>query len=233
MQKAITVALVDDHTVVRQGIRAFLALEPDLAVVAEAGSGEGAASIASQYRPDVMLLDLMLPDMTGIEATRHIKQVSPNTQIVILTSLPNDKHIIPAIQAGALSYMLKDIRAEELVNVIRKAAQGEAMLNSLLAARVVQEACKPASDSLLSERENEVLLLIAQGLPNAIIAERLVISERTVKSHVSSMLNKLGMSDRTQLAVYAWQQGLVSPSTQSASFRPTTFNGQSATTFYK
>lgn len=232
MQKAITVALVDDHTVVRQGIRAFLALEPDLAVVAEAGSGEGAARIASQYRPDVMLLDLMLPDMTGIQATTHIKQVSPNTQIVILTSLLNDKHIIPAIQAGALSYVLKDIRAEELANVIRKAAQGEAMLNPLLAARVVQEVCKPASDNLLSERENEVLLLVAQGLSNASIAARLVISERTVKSHVSSMLSKLDMTDRTQLAVYAWQQGLISPSAQNASIHSSAFNGRSTTTFY-
>jgi NarL family two-component system response regulator LiaR len=217
MQKAILVALADDHTVVRQGIRAFLALEPGLVVVAEANSGEGAVRIASEYHPDVMLLDLVMPEMNGIEATKHIKQVSAHTQIIILTSYPDDEHIIPAIQAGALSYVLKDINAEELVNVICKAAKGEAVLHPRLVARITQEVRTPGSDCLsqLSIREHEVLLLIAQGYANAGIAEHLTISERTVKSHVSSILSKLHMTDRTQLAVYAWQRGLISPFSQT------------------
>ena len=212
MQKVVSVALVDDHTIVRQGIRAFLTLEAGLVVVAEGGSGSDAVKIASEHHPDVMLLDLMMPGMNGIEATRLVKQISAHTQIIILTSYLNDEHIVPALQAGALSYVLKDINAEALVDTIYKAAKGEAMLNSRLATRVVQEVHKPGTDNLsqLSEREQEVLLLIAQGHSNASIAQRLIISERTVKSHVSSILSKLCMTDRTQLAVYAWQQGLIS-----------------------
>jgi NarL family two-component system response regulator LiaR len=234
MQKAISVALVDDHTIVRQGIRAFLALEPGLVVVAEAGSGEGAVKIASEHHPDVMLLDLVMPGMNGIEATRQIKQVSAHTQIIILTSYPNDEHIVPALQVGALSYILKDVNATELVDMIYKAAKGEAMLNPRLAARVVQEVRKPGSDSLsqLSEREHEVLLLIAQGHSNASIAERLIISERTVKSHVSSILGKLGMTDRTQLAVYTWQRGLISRFTQTDFTHLSAFDDQSTATLY-
>lgn len=212
MQKAISVALVDDHMVVRRGIRTFLELEPGLVVVAEADSGESAVRVAAQYRPDVMLLDLAMPGMDGIEATEQIKQVSTNTQIIILTSYYNDDLVLPVLRAGALSYVLKDISAEELVNVVRKAAKGEAILNPRVATRVVHEVRKPSPDnlSLLSEREYEVLLLIANGCSNAGIAERLIISERTAKSHVSNILTKLNMTDRTQLAIYVWQRGLIS-----------------------
>jgi DNA-binding NarL/FixJ family response regulator len=220
MSKAISVALVDDHPMVRQGIRTFLALEPGIAVVAEADSGEAAVRIASEFHPDVMLLDLMMPGMNGIEATQQIKQVSPQTQIIIITSLHDDEQIVPALRAGALSYVLKECTGQELVTVIQKAAIGEAMLHPRIAARVVQEVqdVQEAGSgviSQLSEREHEVLLLVAQGYSNALIAQRLVISERTVKSHVSSILSKLHMTDRTQLAVFAWRRGLLSRFTQT------------------
>jgi NarL family two-component system response regulator LiaR len=234
MQKTVSVALVDDHTIVRQGMRAFLMLEPGLVIVAEGNSGESAINIASKHHPNVMLLDLMMPGINGIEATRQVKQVSPQTQIVILTSYLNDEHIVPALQAGALSYLLKDIDPDSFIDAIYKAARGESMLNPRLAARVVQEVSKPKSDSLsqLSEREYEVLLLIAHGHSNAHIAERLIISERTVKSHVSSILSKLGMTDRTQLAVYAWQRGLISRFAHKDLLHLAPFNHESMPTFY-
>lgn len=209
MQKVISVALVDDHTIVRRGIRVFLDLEPELHVVAEADSGKAAIKIAAEYHPDVMLLDLIMPGINGVEATKQVKQVSPDTQVVILTSYPDKEHVLPALRAGALSYVLKDVDVEGLVDVVRKAARGQALLNSQITTHVVREI---GSDSLshLSEREHEVLLHIAHGYSNATIAQRLVISERTVKSHVSSILSKLNMTDRTQLAVFAWQRGLIS-----------------------
>jgi NarL family two-component system response regulator LiaR len=212
MQNTISVALVDDHTIVRRGIRVFLDLEPEFHVVAEADTGEGAIKIAAEYLPNVMLIDLIMPGMNGVEATSQVKKVSPNTQVIILTSYPDKEHVLPALRAGALSYILKDVDVEGLVDVIRKAARGEALLNSQITAHVVQEVREAGTDSLsyLSERENEVLLLIAHGYSNACIAQRLVISDRTVKSHVSSILSKLNMSDRTQLAVFAWQRGLIS-----------------------
>lgn len=217
MSKDISVALVDDHPMVRQGIRTFLSLEPGIVVVAEADSGEAAVRIASEIHPDVMLLDLMMPGMNGIEATQQIKQVSAQTQVIIITSLHDDELIVPALRAGALSYVLKECTGQELITVIQKAAMGEVMLHPRIAARVVQEVHETGSDVLsqLSEREREVLLLIAQGYSNAHIAQRLIISERTVKSHVSSILSKLHMTDRTQLAVFAWRRGLLSRFTQA------------------
>ncbi len=212
MQKLISVALVDDHTIVRRGIRVFLDLEPELCVVAEADSGEAAIKIALEYHPDVMLLDLIMPGINGVEATRQVKEVSPDTQVIILTSYPDKDHVLPALRAGALSYVLKDVDVEGLVDVVKKAARGEALLNSQITTHVVHEVRDLGSDSLsyLSEREYEVLLLVAHGYSNANIAQRLIISERTVKSHVSSILSKLNMTDRTQLAVFAWQRGLIS-----------------------
>lgn len=209
MQKVISVALVDDHTIVRRGIRVFLDLEPEIHVVAEANSGEAAIKLATEYHPDVMLLDLIMPGINGVEATKQVKQASPDTQVIILTSYPDKEHVLPALRAGALSYVLKDVDVEGLVDVVRKAARGQALLNSQITTHVVREI---GSDSLshLSEREHEVLLLIAHGYSNANIAQRLVISDRTVKSHVSSILSKLNMTDRTQLAVFAWQRGLIS-----------------------
>jgi two-component system, NarL family, response regulator LiaR len=213
MQGIISVVLVDDHTIVRRGIRVFLDLESDIRVIAEAGSGEAAVKIAAEYHPNVMLLDLIMPGgINGVEATRQVKQVSPHTQIVILTSYADNDHVLPALRAGALSYVFKDVDVEGLVDVVRKAVRGEALLNSRITAHLVQEVRDLGTDGLsyLSEREHEVLLLVAHGYSNANIAQRLIISERTVKSHVSNILSKLNMADRTQLAVFAWQRGIIS-----------------------
>ncbi len=214
MSDPITLILVDDHDLVRQGVRAFLQTQPDIALVGEADSGETAVSLAAQYAPDVMLMDLIMPKMDGIEATRRVKKASPRTQIIMLTSFHEDKHIFPAIRAGAISYLLKDIGPGELADAIRKAAQGEAVLHPRIAARVVQEIHSPNRDSIngfteLSDRELEVLRHIAAGLPNKEIAAKLTISEKTVKSHVSNILGKLHLADRTQAAVYAWREGIV------------------------
>jgi NarL family two-component system response regulator LiaR len=215
MDRAITVLLVDDHQVVRQGVRAFLDTQPDFSVVGEAESGDQALILADEYVPDVILMDLVLPgDIDGVEATRQVKRHSPRTQVVVLTSYHEDEFIFPAIRAGALSYVLKDIGPEELAEVIRKAAQGEAVLHPRVAARLIQEIqgrrdlnTNPFTE--LSDREMEVLRLIASGASNAEIAEKLVISEKTVKGHVSNILSKLHLVDRTQAAVYAWREGIV------------------------
>ena len=214
MSEAITVLLVDDHQLVRQGVRAFLDTQPDIAVVGEADSGQAAVTLAEQYAPDVILMDLMMPGMDGVEATRRVKQISPRTQIIVLTSYHQDEHIFPAIRAGALSYVLKDVGPVELANAVRKAAAGEAVLHPRVAARVVQELHGTRSEGVnpfteLSEREMETLHLIADGLNNSEIAERLTISDKTVKSHVSNILSKLHLADRTQAAVYAWREGVV------------------------
>ncbi len=210
----ITVLIVDDHAVVRQGVRAFLDAQPDIHVVAEAESGEEAVRLTEEWVPDVVLMDLVMPGMDGVEATRHIRRVSPHTRVVILTSFHEDEHIFPAIKAGALSYLLKEIKAEGLAEAVRRAARGEATLHPRVAARVVEELhgrsgrmVNPFTD--LSQRELEVLRLIAQGLDNATIAQRLNISQKTVKTHVSNILSKLHLADRTQAAVYAWREGVV------------------------
>jgi two-component system, NarL family, response regulator LiaR len=210
----ITLLIVDDHAVVRQGVRTFLETQPDVEVVGDVGSGEEAIAAAERLAPDVALMDLVMPGMDGVEATRRLKQVSPRTQVIVLTSYHQDEHIFPAIRAGALSYLLKDVSPQELVDAVRKAAHGEAMLHPRVAARVVEEMRGASRDAInpfvqLSEREFEVLKLIADGASNPEIAERLVISEKTVKSHVSNILSKLHVADRTQAAVYAWREGVV------------------------
>jgi NarL family two-component system response regulator LiaR len=215
MDGMITILLVDDHQVVRQGVRAFLDTQPDFTVVGEAESGEQALQLADENVPDVILMDLVLPgEIDGVEATRQIKKHSPRTQVVVLTSYHDDEFIFPAIKAGALSYVLKDIGPEELASVIRKASQGEAVLHPRVASRLIQEIQGREDFSInpyneLSEREMEVLRLIAAGSSNAAIAEQLVISEKTVKGHVSNILSKLHLVDRTQAAVYAWREGIV------------------------
>jgi two-component system, NarL family, response regulator LiaR len=214
MAETISVLLVDDHAVVRQGVRAFLVTQPDLNVVGEAGSGEEAIRLAEQYVPDVILMDLIMPNMDGVEATRRVKRVSPRSQIVVLTSYHEDEHIFPALKAGALSYILKDVSADELAEAVRKAAAGEAVLHPRVAARVIRELQGRREEALnpfteLSERELEVLKLIADGKSNAEMAEMLVLSEKTIKGHVSNILSKLQLADRTQAAVYAWRQGVV------------------------
>ncbi len=214
MSEPITVLLVDDHAMVRQGVRAFLETQPDITVVAEAESGREAVRLATEYAPDVALMDLIMPGMDGVEATRRLTASSPRTSVVMLTSYHDDEHVFPAIRAGALSYVLKEIGPDELADAVRKAATGEAVLHPRVAARVVRElhgARRDAPNAFhdLSDRELEVLRLIADGCNNAEIAQRLYLSEKTVKSHVSNILGKLHLADRTQAAVYAWREGVV------------------------
>jgi NarL family two-component system response regulator LiaR len=214
MSEKITVLLVDDHKVVRQGLHAFWQAQADIEVVGEADSGETAVTLAVEHAPDVVLMDLVMPGMDGVTATRQVKAQSPRTQIIMLTSYHQDEHIFPAIRAGALSYLLKDIEPAALADAVRQAAQGEAVLHPRVAARVVQELHGSREESVnvfteLSDREMEVLRLIADGANNSSIAEQLVISEKTVKSHVSNILSKLHLADRTQAAVLAWREGVV------------------------
>ncbi len=210
----ITLLITDDHVLVRQGIRTFLELQPDVTVLGEADSGEAAVRMAAELVPDVVLMDLVMPGMGGVEATRQLKQVSPRSQVIVLTSYHEDEYIFPALRAGALSYVLKDVGPDELAETVRKAAKGEFVLHPRVASRVVQELQGRKRDTPnlftdLSDRELDVLRLIADGRSNAEIANILIISEKTVKSHVSNILGKLHMMDRTQAAVFAWQQGLV------------------------
>jgi NarL family two-component system response regulator LiaR len=214
MSEPTTVFIVDDHAVVRHGIRALLEAEVDLLVVGEASSGGEAVLLAADLVPDVVLMDLVMPGIDGVEATKLLKQRSPRSQVIVLTSYHEDEQIFPAIRAGALSYLLKGVGLDELTEAVRKAARGEATLHSSVAARLVQE-LRGASQEMalllrtLSEREREVLRLIAEGFTNAQIAEQLVISERTVKSHVNNILGKLQVADRTQAAIFAWRQGMM------------------------
>ena len=214
MNKPITVLLVDDHEVVRQGVRFFLEAHSDFVVVGEAESGKAAVKLAEEHIPDVVLMDLVMPEMDGVEATRQVKNISPRTQVVVLTSYHEDEHIFPALQAGAISYILKDIRMEELAGVIKRAAHDEVTLHPRVAARIIQELHGTKRDEInpfteLTNREMEVLKLIANGLSNSEIAGQLVITEHTVKGHVSNILSKLHLADRTQAAVYAWRKGVV------------------------
>jgi len=214
MTDKISILITDDHALVRQGIRAFLELQPDIIVIGEADSGEAAVRMAAELVPDVVLMDLVMPGIGGVEATRRVKQVSPHSQIIVLTSYHEDEYIFPALRAGALSYVLKDVGPDELADTVRKAARGESVLHPRVASRMVQELRGTKRDTPnlftdLSDRELEVLRLIADGLSNAEIADKLSISEKTVKGHVSNILGKLHMMDRTQAAVFAWQQGLV------------------------
>jgi DNA-binding NarL/FixJ family response regulator len=211
---AITVLIVDDHQLVREGVRTFLQKQRDINVVGEAASGPEGLRLAAELVPDVVLMDLVMPEMDGVETTRRLKQISPESQVIVLTSFDDDQHILPAIRAGALSYILKDVGTAALVDAVRKAARGEVVMTPQVAARVMRElrqGARPSAqpDSELSERETEVLRLIADGANNTEIAERLVISEHTVKRHVSNILSKLHLADRTQAAVYAWREGMV------------------------
>ena len=214
MSDPITVMIVDDHEMVRHGASGYLEAQLDIEVVAEAESGEEAVRLAREHVPHVVLMDLVMPGMDGVEATRRVKDVSPRSQIIVLTSYHQDEHIFPALQAGAISYLLKDVKAGELVEAIRRAAQGEATLHPRVAARVIQafrggDLDQSSPFTTLTEREMDVIKLIARGLTNRKIAEELVISEGTVKGHVSNILSKLHLADRTQAAVYAWQEGIV------------------------
>jgi NarL family two-component system response regulator LiaR len=206
--------IVDDHEMVRNGAKGYLEAQSEISVVAEAESGEEAVRLAREFIPDVVLMDLVMPGMDGVKATRKVKDISPRTQIIILTSFHEDEHIFPALQAGAISYLLKDVKATELVEAIRRAAKGEATLHPRVAARLIKQFSQVEPDrsnlfTELTDREVEVLRLIARGFTNQKIADDLVISIGTVKGHVSNILSKLHLAYRTQAAVYAWKEGIV------------------------
>jgi NarL family two-component system response regulator LiaR len=217
----ITVFVVDDHDVVRKGLRFYLNARPEIEILGEAGDAQTAVNAVAEHVPDVVLMDLVLPlqpgtessDQGGVQATRRIRQVSPHTQVVVLTSFAQDELIFAAIKAGALSYLLKDADAETVLEAIQAASRGEATLHPRIARRLMAEVTAPTQHrdpaAELTAREMEVLKLIAQGMSNAEIAAELVITGRTVKAHVSNLLNKLHLSDRTQAAVYAWREGLM------------------------
>jgi len=209
-----SILIVDDHEVVRNGIRSYLETINTFEVVGEAESGEMAIKMVSELIPDIVLLDLIMPGMDGVETTRQIKKISPRTQVVVLTSYHEDVHIFPALKAGAISYILKDMKMEKLADALQRAVRHEVTLHPLVAERVLEnirggDSEEPALFTELTERELDVLRLIAKGMTNSQIAENLVISENTVKGHVSNILSKLHLADRTQVAVYAWQRGLV------------------------
>jgi NarL family two-component system response regulator LiaR len=211
MTERITVVIADDHPVVRQGLRTFLDLQEDLEVVAEASDGEEAVARAVEYVPDVVVLDLVMPKMDGIEAIRGIRDASPSTRVLVLTSFIDDEKVLPAVKAGAAGYLLKDAEPGELANAIRTVTRGEALLHPTVAAKVVQELASrdrsPVAE--LTDRELEVLRLLARGLANKAIALELHVSEKTVKTHVSNILAKLHLADRTQAALFAVREKLV------------------------
>ena len=212
---SIRILLVDDHSIVRQGVRAYLQTLDDIEVVGEADSGVAALTTVAQTAPHVILMDLEMPgELDGISATRQIRKQWPDIQVIVVTSHHQDEYIFPAVRAGAISYLLKDVEPDELADAIRKAAQGEAVLDSRVASRIIKELQGIRGEEVnpfteLSEREFEILRLIAAGKSNAQIAEILVLGESTVKTHISNIFKKLHLQDRTQAAVYAWQQGIV------------------------
>jgi NarL family two-component system response regulator LiaR len=217
MNEKITLILADDHAMVRKGLTAFLATARDIEVLDVAGCGAEVVAAAKKHVPDVVLLDLFMPDQPAIDTVRQIKKVSPRSQIIMVTSHEGDDYVVPMTQAGAISYILKDTTPEDLIRAVRKAAVGESTLSPRIAKALVTvvtrvRAAKTPGDQShedLTDREMEVLQCIAEGLSNINIANRLSISEKTVKSHVSNLLSKLYLTDRTQAAVYAWREGIV------------------------
>ena len=208
---SIRVLIVDDHSVVREGLQMFLRLDPELEVVGEARNGVEAVQQAHELRPDVILMDLLMPRMDGIEAITAIRRELPDTEVIALTSVLEDAKVFAAIRAGAIGYLLKDTEAHELRQAIKAAAAGQVQLSPQAAARLLREQQKPhPPGDELTARELEVLQLLVQGLANKEIARELSIGEKTVKTHVSNILSKLGVLSRTQAAVYAVQSGLVS-----------------------
>lgn len=206
----IRVLIADDHMVVRQGLRMFLSLDPELEIVGEAADGAEAVKKARELKPDVVLMDLLMPVMDGITATAEIRRALPDTEVLALTSVLEDASVIGAVKAGAIGYMLKDTQADELCRAIKAAAAGQVQLSPRAAARLMREVRVPDSPEALTERETEVLRLLAQGRSNKEIAAALTIGEKTVKTHVSNILAKLGVQSRTQAALYAVRVGLVS-----------------------
>jgi NarL family two-component system response regulator LiaR len=211
----IRVLIVDDHAVVRGGLRTFLELQDEIEVVGEAEDGDGAVAAAERLRPDVVLLDLVMPRGGGLIAIRQIRERSAATRVIVLTSFLDDDKLFPAVRAGAAGYLLKDVQPDELVTAIRRVAAGEALLHPAAAARLMAELAADGERkdvrALLTKREREVLELVARGMPNKLIARELGISQKTVKTHMSNVLAKLGLTDRTQAALYAVREGLVEP----------------------
>jgi NarL family two-component system response regulator LiaR len=210
----VRVLVTDDHVIVRTGIRAVLEVVPDIDVVGEAANGREAIVEARRLQPDVILMDLVMPEMDGIEAIQRIKSQQPGARILVLTTFAGEDLVFPAIKAGALGYQLKDSGPEELVQAIREVFRGESSLHPVIARKVLQELSRPSerppTSDPLTEREVEVLRLVAQGWQNAEIAEKLVISGATVRTHVSNILSKLHLASRTQAALYALREGLAS-----------------------
>jgi DNA-binding NarL/FixJ family response regulator len=205
---SIRILIADDHSVVRQGLKMFLSLDPDLEVIGEAGDGAEAVRMARQMQPDVVLMDMLMPVMDGIEATGTIRGEMPDTEVIALTSVLEDGAVIGAVKAGAIGYLLKDTQADELRRAIKAAAAGQVQLSPAAAARLMREVRAPEAPQGLTERETDVLKLLAQGKANKEIALELYIGEKTVKTHVSNILLKLGVQSRTQAALYAAQNGL-------------------------
>jgi two-component system, NarL family, response regulator LiaR len=207
---AIRLLIADDHSVVRQGLRMFLSLDPELDVVGEAKNGLEAVEMARALQPDVVLMDLLMPVMDGITAIQTIRQELPNVEVVALTSVLEDASIVGAVRAGAIGYLLKDTEADDLCQAIKAAAAGQVQLSPQAATRLMREVRAPESPEKLTDRETEVLRLIARGYSNKEIAQELIIGEKTVKTHVSNILGKLSLLSRTQAALYAVRIGLVS-----------------------
>ena len=211
-ESSIRVLIVDDHAIVRKGIRALLSEAGGFEVVGEADTGQAALLLAVETRPDVILMDLLMPGMDGIEATRQITGRHPQARILVLTSFAADNKVFPAIKAGALGYLLKDSSPDDLVRAIRQVHRGEPSLHPIIARKLLQEIARPAelqpALESLTAREIEVLKLIAEGLSNQDIADRIIVSESTVRAHVSRILGKLHLASRTQAALYAVREGL-------------------------
>jgi len=207
---SIRILVVDDHSVVRQGLRMFLALDPELEVVGEAADGAEGVSMARALKPDVVLMDLLMPVMDGITAIGILRRELPDTEVLALTSVLEDASVVGAVRAGAIGYLLKDTESDELRRAIKAAAAGQVQLSPKAAARLMREVRVPDSPETLTERETEVLRLLAQGRSNKEIAHGLSIAEKTVKTHVSNILSKLNVPSRTQAALYAVRIGLVS-----------------------
>ncbi len=205
----IRIALVDDHRIVRRGLSAYFAAQPDIIVVGEASSGEEALQLAESWQADVIVIDVLMPGgIDGIETTRRLKRLLPRTQIIILSGYADDARVIGALRAGAITYVEKDSQPEQLLEAVRGAVQGKARFEPTLMQRIIQAQTMKSSD-VLTERESEVLRLLAEGLTNAEIAVRLSVSEETVKTHVAGILRKLGLAHRTQAAIYALRNGIV------------------------
>jgi len=210
----IKVLIVDDHKVVRQGLRTFLELQADVTVVGEADDGQTAVEMVRELHPNVVLMDLVMPRLDGISATRQVKALGTDVKVIALTSFTEDDKVFPAIQAGASSYLLKDVSPDDLVDAIRAAHRGETRLHPDIARKLMEQVTKQAPSrhepymEEVTDREKDVVRLVAQGRSNQQIASELFISEKTVKTHISNILNKLQLQDRTQLAIYAIKSGM-------------------------